>query len=187
MSTQPSARDRLTRLLDERVLVLDGAMGTMIQSLGLSEADFRGERFADWDRDLMGNNDLLCLTRPDAVEGIPDDPWVKFGAEPTPECDESLVYNQGPSSVRNEFTERYGELQLELETTVDRDRQLQIVTEMESIIAQRVAIIPLYLRPAAYAMRSDIVGGMGFRIRFGNDPEFWNLDHWYLKQLQPGT
>jgi 5-methyltetrahydrofolate--homocysteine methyltransferase len=54
----------------KRILVLDGAMGTMIQRLKLTEADFRGERFKDWPRDLKGNNDLLILTRPDAVEAI---------------------------------------------------------------------------------------------------------------------
>ena len=60
----------LAKLAASRVLVLDGAMGTMIQRLKLSEADFRGERFKDWPRDLKGNNDLLILTRPDAVEAI---------------------------------------------------------------------------------------------------------------------
>ena len=54
----------------ERILVLDGAMGTMIQQLGLEEADFRGVRFADWGRDLKGNNDLLNLTQPDAVAEV---------------------------------------------------------------------------------------------------------------------
>jgi 5-methyltetrahydrofolate--homocysteine methyltransferase len=54
----------------KRVLVLDGAMGTMIQDLKLTEADFRGERFKDWPRDLKGNNDLLILTRPDDIEAI---------------------------------------------------------------------------------------------------------------------
>jgi 5-methyltetrahydrofolate--homocysteine methyltransferase len=58
------------RLLGERVLVLDGAMGTVIQSYKLGEADYRGERFADWPRDLKGNNDLLVLTRPDVVGEI---------------------------------------------------------------------------------------------------------------------
>ncbi len=51
----------------QRILILDGAMGTMIQRLELSEADYRGERFRDWPRDLKGNNDLLTLTRPAAV------------------------------------------------------------------------------------------------------------------------
>jgi 5-methyltetrahydrofolate--homocysteine methyltransferase len=58
------------RLLGERVLVLDGAMGTVIQSYKLGEADYRGERFADWPRDLKGNNDLLVLTRPDVIGEI---------------------------------------------------------------------------------------------------------------------
>ena len=54
----------------ERILVLDGAMGTMIQALKLDEAGFRGARFADWHRDVQGNNDLLILTQPDAIEDI---------------------------------------------------------------------------------------------------------------------
>jgi len=61
---------RLKELLSKRILVLDGAMGTMIQALGLGEDDFRGRRFADWGQDLAGNNDLLCLTRPEAIEDI---------------------------------------------------------------------------------------------------------------------
>lgn len=60
----------LAAAAQKRILVLDGAMGTMIQRLKLTEADFRGERFKDWPRDLKGNNDLLILTRPDAVEAI---------------------------------------------------------------------------------------------------------------------
>ncbi|MBE9485377.1 MAG: 5-methyltetrahydrofolate--homocysteine methyltransferase, partial [Bacteroidetes bacterium] len=52
-------------LLKSRILVLDGAMGTMIQRYDLSEADFRGEQFRDHPQDLKGNNDLLSLTRPD--------------------------------------------------------------------------------------------------------------------------
>jgi 5-methyltetrahydrofolate--homocysteine methyltransferase len=62
--------ERLLTALDERILVLDGAMGTMIQSLKLTEEDFRGDRFADWERDLRGNNDLLSLTRPAVIENI---------------------------------------------------------------------------------------------------------------------
>ncbi len=67
---RPDATDALTALLRERVLVLDGAMGTMIQRHGLSEADYRGERFADWPSDLKGNNDLLVLSQPDIIRGI---------------------------------------------------------------------------------------------------------------------
>ena len=57
-------------LLHERILVLDGAMGTMIQEHGLGEEDFRGERFADHASDLKGNNDLLSLTKPEIISGI---------------------------------------------------------------------------------------------------------------------
>ena len=53
--------------LSRRILLLDGAMGTMIQGYGLSEDDFRGERFRDHPTDLQGANDLLCLTRPDVI------------------------------------------------------------------------------------------------------------------------
>ena len=60
----------LSGLLQDRILVLDGAMGTMIQGHGLEEADFRGGRFADHPCDVKGNNDLLVLTQPQVVEGI---------------------------------------------------------------------------------------------------------------------
>ena len=62
--------DRLRALLADRILVLDGAMGTMIQRHGFTEVDFRGERFADWPQPVQGNNDLLCLTQPDAIRAI---------------------------------------------------------------------------------------------------------------------
>jgi len=70
MQTVNERAEALKRLAATRILVLDGAMGTMIQRLKLTEADFRGERFKDWPRDLKGNNDLLILTKPDAVEAI---------------------------------------------------------------------------------------------------------------------
>ncbi len=60
----------LARLLHERIVVIDGAMGTMLQGLALGEADFRGERFKDHPKDLGGNNDLLSLTRPEAVASV---------------------------------------------------------------------------------------------------------------------
>jgi 5-methyltetrahydrofolate--homocysteine methyltransferase len=65
-----TALQALTEAARERILVLDGAMGTMIQQRKFSEADFRGDRFADWPRDLRGNNDLLILTQPDAIREI---------------------------------------------------------------------------------------------------------------------
>jgi len=68
MSTNAEASLRATAA--KRILILDGAMGTMIQSYRFSEADFRGTRFADWPRDLRGNNDLLNLTQPQAIRDI---------------------------------------------------------------------------------------------------------------------
>ena len=62
--------DKLDALLRDKILLLDGAMGTMIQRERLDEAQFRGERFRDWPRDLRGNNDLLALTQPDLIEKI---------------------------------------------------------------------------------------------------------------------
>ncbi len=61
---------RLRALLDRQILILDGAMGTMIQRHMLEEADYRGARFRDWHLDVKGNNDLLCLTQPQVVKDI---------------------------------------------------------------------------------------------------------------------
>src|SRR6195952_4936406 len=63
-------RTELLAAAAERILVLDGAMGTMIQGLQFDEAAFRGARYKDFHRDLRGNNDLLILTQPDAIEDI---------------------------------------------------------------------------------------------------------------------
>ncbi|MDZ4149491.1 homocysteine S-methyltransferase family protein, partial [Methylicorpusculum sp.] len=60
----------LKQLLSKRILILDGAMGTMIQSYRLEEKDYRGERFSDWPVDLKGNNDLLSLTQPEIIKSI---------------------------------------------------------------------------------------------------------------------
>jgi 5-methyltetrahydrofolate--homocysteine methyltransferase len=65
-----NAAQRLRSILDERIAVLDGAWGVLLQNRGLTEQDFRGERFAEHPRDLRGNPDLLNLTRPDIVESI---------------------------------------------------------------------------------------------------------------------
>ena len=62
--------DGLRDILSQRIAVLDGAMGTMVQRHALDEADFRGTRFADHPCDVKGNNDLLVLTQPDLIAGI---------------------------------------------------------------------------------------------------------------------
>ena len=64
------ARTAFLTAARERILILDGAMGTMIQALQFDEAAFRSERFKDFHRDLRGNNDLLILTQPEAIEDI---------------------------------------------------------------------------------------------------------------------
>ena len=74
---------RITALHAEaarRLLIIDGAMGTMVQAYRLTESDYRGARFADWSRDVKGNNDLLVLTRPDVIGGI-HRAYVEAGAD----------------------------------------------------------------------------------------------------------
>ncbi|WP_168407954.1 methionine synthase [Acinetobacter indicus] len=70
----------LKELLAKRILIIDGAMGTMIQRHKLEEADYRGERFADWAYDLKGNNDLLVLTQPQIIQGI-HEAYLDAGAD----------------------------------------------------------------------------------------------------------
>ena len=66
--------------LEKRILIIDGAMGTMIQRYTLTEEDFRGERFADHPCDVKGNNDLLNITRPDIIKAIHLE-YLKAGAD----------------------------------------------------------------------------------------------------------
>ena len=73
-------RKVLYDVIKDKVLVLDGAMGSLIQSYGLSENDFRGERFKDHHIDLKGNNDLLSLIRPDIIEEIHNQ-YLQAGAD----------------------------------------------------------------------------------------------------------
>ena len=77
---RPDARAALTAALRDRVLVLDGAMGTMIQREGLGERDWRGERFADWPVDVKGNSDLLVLSQPDLIRSIHEQ-YLEAGAD----------------------------------------------------------------------------------------------------------
>ncbi|PKN56222.1 MAG: methionine synthase [Deltaproteobacteria bacterium HGW-Deltaproteobacteria-14] len=73
-------RHPLERLMDERILIMDGAMGTALQRYGLTEADFRGARFAEHGTDLRGDSDVLILTRPDVVRAI-HDAYLDAGAD----------------------------------------------------------------------------------------------------------
>src|SRR5471032_1946394 len=74
------SRAAFEALFQQRIVILDGAMGSMIQTYKLAEADFRGERFKSHPHDLQGNNDLLSLTRPDVVEKIHGD-YFAAGAD----------------------------------------------------------------------------------------------------------
>src|SRR5215470_7252542 len=67
-------------LLNERIVIIDGAMGTMIQRYKLAEADYRGDRFKDWPTDLKGNNDLLSLTQPQIIKEIHKE-YLNAGAD----------------------------------------------------------------------------------------------------------
>ena len=69
MSSSPAPHP-IEKLLRERIVILDGAMGTMIQTYRLGEAEYRGKRFAGHPSDLKGNNDLLVITRPHVIEEI---------------------------------------------------------------------------------------------------------------------
>lgn len=77
---RPDATEQLAELLRTRVLMLDGAMGTMIQRHKLGESDYRGSQFADWDSDLKGNNDLLSITQPELIAGIHRE-YLQAGAD----------------------------------------------------------------------------------------------------------
>ncbi len=78
--TVSNLTDALHQQLAHRIMVLDGGMGTMIQSYKLDEHDFRGSRFADWPCDLKGNNDLLVLSKPEVIREI-HDAYLAAGAD----------------------------------------------------------------------------------------------------------
>jgi 5-methyltetrahydrofolate--homocysteine methyltransferase len=92
--------DLLKQQLDQRILILDGAMGTMIQTYLLDEAAFRGERFKDHPHDLKGDNDLLCLTQPDIITAI-HRAYLEAGAD----IIETNTFNANAISQRDYHTE----------------------------------------------------------------------------------
>ena len=77
---RPDVTEVLRAARATRLHFLDGAMGTVIQRFGFDEADYRGDRFADWGQDVKGNNDLLTLTQPDAIATIHRD-YLAAGAD----------------------------------------------------------------------------------------------------------
>ncbi|MDR0643530.1 MAG: methionine synthase [Treponema sp.] len=111
----------LNKAVAERILVLDGSMGSMIQRLGLSEADFRGDRFANHPRELKGCNDALCLTKPQVVRDIHEQ-YLSVGADIIETCSfnanavsladyglEDFVYeiNKAAACIAREMVDKY--------------------------------------------------------------------------------
>ena len=111
----------IEEIAKKRILVLDGAMGSLIQSLGLQEDDFRGKRFKDHKVDLKGNNDLLCITQPDAIQelherylkaGVDIIETNSFGAQRISQADYSLEdasydINKAASEVARNACDKY--------------------------------------------------------------------------------
>ncbi|MGY1745899.1 methionine synthase [Blastococcus sp. SYSU D00695] len=109
---RPDATAELTALMRERILVLDGAMGTAIQRDRPDEAGYRGERFADWPSDLQGNNDLLVLTQPQVIAGIHRE-YLDAGADVI----ETNTFNANAVSLRD-----YGMSDLAYELNLEATR-----------------------------------------------------------------
>ncbi len=80
LSSYGKKMTKIEKLLIDHILILDGAMGTMIQPYKLTEEDFRGERFKDHPKEVKGNNDLLVLTRPDIISDI-HEAYLEAGAD----------------------------------------------------------------------------------------------------------
>ena len=90
-----------------------------------------------------------------------------------------MIRNQGPSSVRDEFTVRYGGLLTAAEGVVDPADYLPLLPEMEAILARQVVVIPLYRRPFAIAHAPEVIGGYGFDWQLNQPQVLWNVDRWY--------
>src|ERR1051325_5111097 len=107
MKPTPNRAEQFEGLLRERIVILDGAMGTMVQQHKLNEAAYRGARFKDARKDLQGLHDLLCLTQPRLIEGIHQQ-YLEAGAhliETTPSNARALpLPDWAPGSVAYEIT-----------------------------------------------------------------------------------
>ena len=143
----------LKRALGERILCLDGAMGTMIQREKLEEADYRGERFADWPSDLKGNNDLLVLTRPQTIADI-HRAFLEAG------CDiiETNTFNSTAPSLAD-----YGMSALVVELNTEAARLARRVAD-ECATPERPRLVAGVLGPTSRtASMSPDVNDPGFR------------------------
>ena len=115
--------DTLDSLLAQRIAVMDGAMGTMIQALGLGEDDYRGDLFRDHSQDIKGNSDILSLTQPAAIRDIHLE-YLRAGADIVKAAAANaprtpLLYRRGPQVHRALREERHRERQ-RLETQYRR-------------------------------------------------------------------
>lgn len=120
---RPDATSALTELLQSRIMVLDGAMGTAIQRDRPDEAGYRGERFADWPSDVQGNNDLLTLTRPDIIGGIHRE-YLESGADMI----ETNTFNANAVSLGDYGMEELA-YELNFESAVLARRECDAMTE----------------------------------------------------------
>ena len=130
----------MMQALDERILVLDGAMGTMIQAYGLDEDGYRGRHFADWDRDLKGNNDLLSITRPDIIKEIHSS-FLEAGAD----IIETNTFNSNAPSLGD-----YGMESMVAEFNLAAARVARECADDFSVRSGRLATLPeSWVRPTA--------------------------------------
>ncbi|MEJ7832463.1 MAG: methionine synthase [Nocardioides sp.] len=121
---RPDATDELTAILQERIMVLDGAMGTAIQRDRPDESGYRGERFKDWPSDVIGNNDLLTLTQPEIVAGIHRE-YLEAGAD----IIETNTFNSNAVSLAD-----YGMEELSYEINLEAARLAR--REVDAMTAQ---------------------------------------------------
>ena len=165
MPPPPTARSAMTdrtallhRQLAQHILLLDGAMGTMIQRHELTEADYRGSRFADFGRELKGNNDLLTLTRPDVIGGI-HRAYLEAGADIL----ETNTFNSTAVSQAD-----YGLQELVYELNLEGARLARSVADAAST-AERPRFVAGVLGPTSRtASVSPDVNDPGFRnVTFG--------------------
>ncbi len=128
---RPDATEELTRALETRIMVLDGAMGTAIQRDRPDEAGYRGTRFADWPSDLIGNNDLLTLTQPEIIAGIHRE-YLEAGAD----IIETNTFNANTVSLRDYGLEELGyELNLEAARLARREADAVATPERPRYVA----------------------------------------------------
>lgn len=121
----------LHSLIQERILFLDGAMGTMIQRHGLEEADYRGERFADWESPLKGMNDLLVLTQPEIIAGIHES-YLEAGAD----IIETNNFNATPSDLMRYNLQDYAyELNKEAASLAKKSAEKYSTTDKPRFVA----------------------------------------------------